>query len=156
MVCHGNICRSPMAEFIMKDLISKRGLSSWFYIASAATSREEIRNGVGNPVYPPAREELAKHGLSCERKRAVQLTGEDYYKYDYLIGMDENNLRNMRRLFGGDSQKKLYKLLTFAGEDRDISDPWYTGRFQDTYEDVLTGCQGLLNFLEKKYPFYCE
>ena len=149
-VCHGNICRSPMAEFVMKDLVSKAGLSHEFHIASAATSTEEIWNGVGNPVYPPARKELARHGISCEGKRAVQLTRADYEKYDYLIGMDSANIRNMLRILGGDPEKKVHKLLTFAGSDRDIADPWYTGNFSDTYADVEAGCKGLLDSLTMK------
>ena len=146
-VCWGNICRSPMAEFVMKDLVEKRGLSSCFHIASSATSTEEIWNGVGNPVYPPAKKELAKHGISCEGKRAVQLTKADYSKYDYLIGMDTANIRIMNRIAGGDPEGKIYKLLTFAGSGRDVADPWYTGDFEATYRDVLAGCEGFLEFI---------
>lgn len=146
-VCHGNICRSPMAEFILKDMVEKQGLADQFYISSAATSTEEIWNGSGNPVYPPAKAELAKHGLSCEGKRAVQLKREDYDKYDYLIGMDSANIRNMKRILGGDPQGKIYKLLSFAGSDRDVADPWYTGNFGETYRDVSMGCEGLLRML---------
>lgn len=149
-VCHGNICRSPIAEFVMKDLAAKAGLSDQFHIASAATSSEEIWNGVGNPVYPPAKAKLAEHGISCEGKRAVQLTKADYGKYDYLIGMDSANLRNMLRIFGGDPENKICKLLSFAGSDRDIADPWYTGEFGAAYNDVLEGCQALLQFLQEK------
>ncbi len=149
-ICHGNICRSPMAEFVMKVLVAQAGLSRQFHIASAATSTEEIWNGVGNPVYPPAREELARHGISCDGKRAVQLTRADYNKYDYLIGMDGANIRNMFRIFGGDPEKKIHKLLFFAGSDRDIADPWYTGNFADTYMDVEEGCKNLLSCLMKK------
>lgn len=148
-VCHGNICRSPMAEFVMKDLTEKSGQAGRFYIASAATSTEEIWNGVGNPVYPPAKAELARHGIGCEGKRAVQLTGEDYEKYDYLIGMDSANIRNMRRMLGGDPEEKIFKLLSFAGSEDDISDPWYTGNFDVTYRDVDRGCRGLLEYLLK-------
>ena len=146
-VCHGNICRSPMAEFIMKDLVSRAGLADNFYIASAATSTEEIWNGVGNLVYPPAKAKLAEHGIDCSGKRAVQLTRADYGKYDYLIGMDSANIRNMNRMLGGDPEKKVYKLLSFAGQDRDISDPWYTGDFEATYRDVMEGCTALLKYL---------
>ena len=146
-VCHGNICRSPMAEFIMKDIVSRAGLADNFYIASAATSTEEIWNGVGNPVYPPAKAKLAEHGIDCSGKRAVQLTRADYGKYDYLIGMDSANIRNMNRMLGGDPEKKVYKLLSFAGQDRDISDPWYTGDFEATYRDVMEGCTALLQYL---------
>ena len=115
-VCHGNICRSPMAEFVMKDLTEKARLSESFFISSAATSTEEIWNGVGNPVYPPAREELARHGIGCKGKRAVQLTRADYGQYDYLIGMDSANIRNMLRILGGDPERKVCKLLSFADE----------------------------------------
>ena len=146
-VCHGSICRSPMAEFVMKDLVKKKHLSNQFFIASAATSTEEIWHGVGNPVYPPAKAKLAEHGIGCEGKRAIQLTREDYVKYDYLIGMDSANIRNMRRMLGGDPEGKIYKLLSFSGSERDISDPWYTGDFETTYRDVLEGCQALLEQL---------
>ena len=147
-ICHGNICRSPMAEFIMKDLTSARGLSDQFYIASAATSSEEIWNGIGNPVYPPARAKLTEHGIACGGKRAVQLRREDYAQYDYLIGMDSANIRNMHRMLGGDPEGKVFKLLSFAGSDRDISDPWYTGDFDATYRDVVEGCEALLARLQ--------
>lgn len=146
-VCYGNICRSPMAEFIMKDLVSHAGLSPQFQIASAATSTEEIWNGIGNPVYPPARKKLAEHGISCDGKRAVQLTGADYQRYDYLIGMDSANIRNMIRICGGDPQHKISRLLSWAGAERDIADPWYSGDFDATYEDVLEGCRALLEAL---------
>ena len=149
-VCHGNICRSPMAEFVLKDMVSRAGIADRFYIASAATSTEEIWNGIGNPVYPPAREELARHGISCEGKRAVQLVKSDYGKYDYLIGMDSANIRNMQRMLGGDPDGKVYKLLSFSGLDRDISDPWYTGNFDETYRDVCLGCSGFLEYLREK------
>lgn len=148
-VCHGNICRSPMAEFVMKNLVAAQGLSDQFCIASAATSTEEIWNGIGNPVYPPARDKLAEHGIDCGGKRAVQLRREDYAKFDYLIGMDGANIRNMHRMLGGDPEGKIYKLLSFAGSDRDISDPWYTGDFDTTYRDVEEGCNALLAYLRK-------
>ncbi len=147
-ICHGNICRSPMAEFVMKNLTAARGLSDQFYIASAATSSEEIWNGIGNPVYPPARAKLAEHGIACGGKRAVQLRREDYAQYDYLIGMDSANIRNMHRMLGGDPEGKVFKLLSFAGSDRDISDPWYTGDFDATYRDVVEGCEALLARLQ--------
>ena len=150
-VCHGNICRSPIAEFVMKDLVKKAGLSDQFYIASAATSTEEIWNGIGNPVYPPAKAKLAEHGISCQGKRAVQLRRSDYEKYDYLIGMDCANIRNMHRILGGDPDGKIYKLLSFADSDRDISDPWYTGDFNATYRDVLEGCTALLTMLSSRF-----
>ena len=146
-VCHGNICRSPIAEFVMKDLVAKSNLSDHFHIASAATSSEEIWNGVGNPVYPPAKAKLAQHGIRCEGKRAVQLTRADYGRYDYLIGMDSANIRNMHRMLGGDPEGKIYKLLSFAGSNRDIADPWYTGNFDVAYEDIMEGCQALLDQL---------
>ena len=144
-VCHGNICRSPMAEFIMKNIVKQAGLFGEFEIASAATSTEEIWNGVGNPVYPPAKRELARHGLSCEGKRAVQVTVRDYHYYDYLIVMDQNNLRNLKRIVGADPDKKISMLLDYAGRPgQSVADPWYTGDFETTYRDVLDGCQGLL------------
>ena len=142
-VCHGNICRSPMAEFILKDMLKKAGLSSRVTVASSATSTEEIWNGVGNPVYPPAKRELALHGLSCEGKRAVQLTRADYDTYDLLIGMDSANIRNMHRILGGDPQGKIRKLMDYAGGG-DVADPWYTGSFDVTYRDIEAGCRGLL------------
>lgn len=139
-VCHGNICRSPMAEFVMKDLVKKAGLEPQFHIESAATSTEEI----GNPVYPPARRKLAEHGISCAGKTARQLRSEDYSRYDLLIGMDQANLRNTRRICGGDHEGKLRLLMEFAGHSGDVADPWYTGDFETTWRDVLAGCQGLL------------
>ena len=149
-ICHGNICRSPMAEFIMKDMVQKRGLLDLFYIASEATSTEEIWNGVGNPVYPPAREELLRHGIGCEGKRAVQVTRKDYGNYDYLICMDSNNLRNLSRIIGADKEGKVSLLLDYT-EDKgqSIADPWYTGKFGRTYEDIVRGCEGFLKYLEE-------
>ena len=149
-VCLGNICRSPMAEFIMKSIISERGLSDRFYIASAATSTEEIWNGVGNPVYPPAKRELAKHGISCEGKRAVQITKADYGKYDYILGMEERNIRNILRIVGKDPEHKVKLLLDYYDHPRDIADPWYTGNFESTYRDVVEGCEGFLLYLERE------
>ena len=143
-VCHGNICRSPMAEFMFKRMTEEQGLADRFVIASAATSDEEIWNGVGNPVYPPAREELLKHGISCKGKRAVQLTRKDYEKYDYILGMDEMNRRNMLRILGKDPEHKVHLLLDFSDDPRPISDPWYTGRFESTYDDILEGCAAFL------------
>ena len=145
-VCHGNICRSPMAEFVMKDLVCKAGLAADFSIASAATSTEEI----GNPVYPPARRKLAEHGISCAGKTARQLRREDYDRFDLLIGMDKANLRNMRRICGGDSEGKLTLLLNWTGHPGDVADPWYTGDFEATWQDVLAGCQALLTHLTKE------
>lgn len=146
-VCHGNICRSPMAEFVMKDLVQRAGREKDFQIASSATSTEEIWNGVGNPVYPPAKRELARHGLSCEGKRAVQVTKSDYSLWDMIICMDSKNLRNLHRIFGGDPDGKINKLMSFAGRDSDVSDPWYTGDFEGVYEDILEGCSALLETL---------
>ena len=139
-VCHGNICRSPMAEFVMKDLVGKAGLSEHFYIESAATSTEEI----GNSVYPPARRKLAEHGIGCDGKRARQLQRSDYDRFDLLIGMDDWNIRNMRLICGGDAEGKIRKLLDFTSRPGDVADPWYTGNFDATWRDVLEGCQGLL------------
>jgi len=144
-VCHGNICRSPMAEFIMKKLVSDSGLSDQFYIASSATSTEEL----GNSLYPPAKSELAKHGIGCAGKTAVQLRKTDYDKYDYFIGMDTANIRNMNRIFGSDKDGKIYKLLTFAGRSDDVSDPWYSRDFGTAYDDIEEGCKGLLEQLIK-------
>ena len=149
-VCHGNICRSPMAEFIFKDMVSKYDLSDQFYIASAATSTEEIWNGIGNPVYPPAKRELAKHGIFCEGKRAVHLKKADYDKYDYLIGMEERNRRNMLRILGKDPENKVSLLLDYVDEPGNIADPWYTGDFDSTYRDVVRGCEGFLTYLKTK------
>ena len=143
-VCHGNICRSPMAEFVMKDLVRKAGLESQFQIASAATSTEEI----GSPVYPPARRKLAEHGINCSGKTARQLTRADYDRYDLLIGRDNANLRNMRRICGGDSDGKIRLLLEFTGRSGEVADPWYTGDFETTWRDVLEGCSGLLSHLQ--------
>ena len=140
-VCHGNICRSPMAEFVMKDLLNKEGIEA--YVASAATSTEEI----GNPVHRGTRAKLGQYGISTEGKYAVQLTKSDYNKYDYLIGMDTDNIRNMLRILGSDPEGKVCKLLSFAGDDGDIADPWYTGNFDDTYDDVLKGCKALVKIL---------
>ena len=142
-VCHGNICRSPMAEFILKDMVKRQGIADEFVIASSATSTEEIFRGVGNPVYPPAREELAKHGISCQGKRAVQLQADDYDKYDLFIGMDSANIRNMTRILGGDPEGKIRKLMDYVGGG-DVADPWYSGNFQVTYRDIYSGCTALL------------
>lgn len=146
-VCHGNICRSPMAEFIMKKLVKEAGMQDLFYIASSATSAEEIWKGNGNPVYPPAKAELKKHGISCEGKYAVQLKSADYENYDYFIGMDSANIRNMRRILNNDKDEKIYKLLTFAGRSDDVADPWFSGDFETTYKDIEEGCYALLKYL---------
>ena len=146
-VCHGNICRSPMAEFIFKDMIRKQGLDQDFVVRSCATSTEEIWGDVGNPVYPPAQKELKKHGISCEDKRAVQLKKSDYDKYDLFIAMDSMNLRNIGRIFGKDPQNKVHKMMDYTDRKGDVADPWYTGRFDVTYTDILDGCKGLLESL---------
>ena len=145
-VCHGNICRSPMAEYIMKDLMKKAGLEDQFHIESAATSREEI----GNPVYPPARRKLAEHGISCEGHAARQLTAQDYEEYDLLIGMEGANLKNMQRICGGDPAGKMHRLLDYADRPGDVADPWYTSNFEATWRDVSTGCQDLLASIQNK------
>ena len=143
-VCHGNICRSPMAEFVMKNLVREAGVEGQFQIASAATSTEEI----GNPVYPPARRELARHGISCEGKRSIRLKREDYGAYDLLLGMDQWNLRNMERMLGGDPEGKIHLLMDYSRHPgQEVADPWYTGDFETTYRDVLEGCEGLLSHL---------
>ena len=142
-VCHGNICRSPMAEFVMKDLVEKAGADERFFIASAATSTEEI----GNPVYPPARRKLAEHGIGCAGKTARQMTAADYREYDLLIGMDSANLRNMRRICGGDPEGKIRLLMDFTDRPGDVADPWYTGDFETTWRDISAGCRGLLEWL---------
>ena len=142
-VCLGNICRSPMAEFVMKDLVRKVGMTSQFKVASAATSREEI----GNPVYPPARRKLSEHGIACDGHAARQLTKRDYDECNLLIGMDSANLRNMQRICGGDPDSKLRLLMDYTDRPGDVADPWYTGDFEATWQDVLAGCQGLLHKL---------
>ena len=145
-VCHGNICRSPMGEFILKDLAAKAGLADRFQIESAATSTEEI----GNPVYPPARQKLAQHGIDCAGKTARQLTAADYGRFDLLLGMDRANIRNMTRICGGDPQGKIHLLMEYAGHPgREVADPWYTGDFDAAWDDVLAGCQGLLRKIEE-------
>lgn len=148
-VCHGNICRSPMAEFILKKMVAERGLESEYLICSSATSTEEIRNGIGNPVYPPARAELGKHGIDPGTKRAVQLKSEDYSKYDLFIGMDSANIRNMYRILGGDPDGKIRKLMDYTGRGGDVADPWYSDRFDVAYRDIYDGCTGLLDELTK-------
>ena len=140
-VCHGNICRSPMAQYIFAQRAAARGIAC--VTDSAATSREEI----GNPVYPPARRKLAEHGISCNGHAARQLTNQDYDKYDLLIGMDSANLRNMYRICGGDFAGKLHLLMDYTDHPRDVADPWYTEDFESTWRDVLEGCQGLLKEL---------
>ena len=149
-VCHGNICRSPMAEFIFKKMLEEKGLSGEFSVASCATSSEEISfNGVGNPVYPPARAELKKHGIDCGNKRAVQLKKSDYNEYDLIIGMDSNNIRNMHRIFGGDGDNKIRKLMDYTQRGGDVADPWYSDRFDIAYRDIYDGCDALLKSFSK-------
>ncbi len=142
-ICHGNICRSPMAEFVMKDMIETLGRSADFHIASAATSTEEI----GSPVHRGTRERLAREGISVAGKTAVQMNRSDYERYDFLIGMDQRNVINMQRIAGGDPQGKISRLLDFTGNPRDIADPWYTGDFDRTYNDVCEGLKALLRKL---------
>ena len=144
-ICHGNICRSPMAEFIMKDLVKKAGLEQGFPIESAATSAEEI----GNPVYPPARRKLAEHGIDCSGKTARQLRNSDYEKYDLLIGMEHANLQNMYRICGGDFSNKMHLLMDFTDHPGEVADPWYTGDFDTTWRDVTDGCHALLHHIQK-------
>ena len=146
-ICWGNICRSPMAEFIMKDLVEKNGLSSEFYIESAATSTEEI----GNPIYPPAKSELARHKigvpgneLGLSQKRARQMTRADYDRFDYIIGMENLNLSYMNRILGGDPEEKVHLMMDFTDHPEDIDDPWYTGDFSGVYKQILEGCECLL------------
>lgn len=146
-VCHGNICRSPMAEFIFRDMLQKQGLCDSFSVSSCATSTEEIWGGHGNPVYPPAKAELQKHGLSCEGKYAIQLKRSDYDKYDLFICMDSNNIRNATRILGADPMDKLRLLMSYTERTYDVSDPWYTGRFDVTYADIYEGCDCLLKSL---------
>ena len=146
-VCHGNICRSPMAEFIFKDMVKQRGVQDDFAICSSATSTEEIYGGIGNPVYPPARAVLADHGIDPGGKCAVQLKKSDYEKYDFFVGMDSANIRNMRRIFGGDRAGKIHKLLEYAHSAADVSDPWYTRDFDRCYADIYKGCKALLTAL---------
>ncbi len=145
-VCLGNICRSPMAEFVMKKLVKDLKREDEFIIESAATSYEEI----GNSVYPPAKRELLKHGITCDGKRAVKLLKEDYSKYDYIIGMEDSNIRNMMRIFSSDPENKVKKLLDYTVMGGNIDDPWYTGEFDITYDLVLEGCKGLLYHIDGK------
>ena len=147
MICHGNICRSTMAEFVFKDMVRKAGLDKMFIIESAGTSSEEV----GNPVHYGTRKKLREHNISCEGKRARQLVRSDYEKYDYLLGMDSYNVINTKRRVGKDDNKKIKRLLDFAPHPRDIADPWYTDNFDITYEDVVEGCTYFLSYLRKEY-----
>ena len=144
-VCHGNICRSTMAEFVMKHLVEKQGLQDQFEIASAATSTEEI----GNPVYPPAQRKLAEHGINCEGKRARVMTREDFNYYDHIVVMDNENLQSIKWLFGKDKDHKVRLLMDYTDRPGEVADPWYTGDFEATRRDVLEGCEGLLEYVKK-------
>ncbi|MBE6939620.1 MAG: low molecular weight phosphotyrosine protein phosphatase [Ruminococcaceae bacterium] len=149
-VCHGNICRSPMAEYVMKDLVARAGRSEEFYIESAATSSEEI----GNPVYPPARRKMAQHGIDCSGHQARRMTRADYDRWDLLIGMDRENLRGMQRHCGGDPEGKIHLLMEFTDRPQaQVADPWFTGDFDATWRDVNAGCRGLLAWLDRAADF---
>ena len=143
-VCLGNICRSPMAEFIFKDMIDKKGLSNNFKINSAATSYEEI----GNDIHYGAREKLIQKGIPFSKRKAIRIEPEDYKKYDYIIGMEESNIRNIKRIVGNDNENKIFRLLDYSEKPRDIADPWYTGNFEETYNDIVEGLEGLIKYLE--------
>ena len=143
-ICHGNICRSPMAEFMLKDMIRYRGIDQYIQVASAATSREEI----GNDIHPGTKAKLDEANVPYAKRKARQITRADYENYDYIIAMDEENIRGLRRIIGGDPQGKISRLLSFAGQERDIADPWYTGNFDATYDDILVGLSGLLRKLQ--------
>ena len=149
-VCHGNICRSPSAEIVMKKLIKEAGAEDRFFVASSATSTEEIFGGVGNPVYPPMAAELRRHGLSPEGKRAVQLAASDLEKYDMFIGMDSANIRNMKRMLGEGRERKISKLMDYTSRGGDVADPWYSERFDVALADLEEGCKGLFELLLSK------
>jgi len=144
-VCHGNICRSPMAEFVMKDMVEKAGLSKEIHVASAATTTD----GIGNPVYPPARRKLAEHGIGCEGKTARQMRWPDYERYDLIIGMDQENLRDLRHICLDDPEGKIHLLMDYTDRPGDVADPWYTRDFEATWRDVEEGCRALLAWLRK-------
>lgn len=145
-ICHGNICRSPMAEFIFKDMVARRGIADRFFIDSAATSTEEIGNG----VYPPARQELARHGIACGGHRARQITSQDYQDFDYILCAETYNIRNLRRIIPQDPEGKICRVLDFSVHPRDIADPWYFGNFDATYSDIVEGCEGFLAQLKRE------
>lgn len=149
-VCHGNICRSPSAEIIMREMLKKARLEDKVEVASSATSSEEIWNGIGNPVYPPMAAELKRHGLDPSGKRAVQLKKDDYDKYDLFIGMDSANIRNMTRIFGSDPQNKIRKLMEYTSRGGDVADPWYNGNFDVTFRDVSDGCYELMKIIKEQ------
>ena len=142
-VCHGSICRSPMAKYVLQDIVDKRGIAGDFYIDCAAMTYEEI----GNPVYPPDRQLLNGKGINCDGYAARHISKDDYGNYDYIIGMDAENMRDLRYEFGTDTEGKIYRLLDFTDRPRDIADPWYTRQFDVCYDDVLRGCEGLLKEL---------
>lgn len=147
-VCLGNICRSPMAEFIFKDMLEKSGLEGDVIAQSSATSDENVYRGVGAQVYPPAKRILSSHGISCEGKRAVQLRKSDYEKYDLFVCMDSSNVRNARYIFGGDKDNKIRKLMDFTSRPGNVADPWYTDDFETAYDDIVLGCKGLLEYIK--------
>ncbi len=148
-VCHGNICRSPMAEFIFKRMLEEEGLSEEILVSSSATSNEEILGNIGNPIYPPAREELRKHGISCEGKRARRLCAEDAAHYDLFVGMDSANIRNMHRILGEKAHARIKKLMDYTSRGGDVADPWYSDRFDIAYRDIYDGCRGLMDAVKK-------
>ena len=145
-ICHGNICRSPMAEFVLKDMVKKQGVEKEFYIKSSATSSEEI----GNDIHYGTRDKLIQNGISFTKRKAVKLRAEDYKKYDYIIGMEKSNVINIKRIVGEDVDDKIYRLLDFSDTPRDIADPWYTGNFEITFNDIVEGCNGFLKCLKDK------
>jgi protein-tyrosine phosphatase len=151
-VCHGNICRSPMAEFVFKDMVKNRGLSDLFHIASAATSTEEIGNG----VHSGTRKVLSRLSISTEGKRAVQMTVRDYNEYDYIVAMEQRNITNIHRIIGKDTQNKVKRILDYSQRPRDIDDPWYTGDFEQTYEEIREGCEALLQAILEEYKLQLE
>lgn len=142
-VCHGNICRSPMAEFVFRHMVEKKHLSDKFCITSSATSREEI----GNSVHSGTKRKLSEVGIPCEGKTAIQLTKKDYEIYDYIICMESYNIKNALRIVGADKDRKIHRLLDFTSRPRDIADPWYTGNFDETYNDIIEGCEALLDYV---------
>lgn len=159
-ICHGNICRSTMAEFVMKDIVNKNNMAEAFHIESSATHTDEIWNGVGSPVYPPARAKLREHGIGTDdnelgvsEKRARLTRRDDYDRFDFIIGMDYANIRDLNRLFGGDPENKVSKMLDYTDRDGDVADPWYTGDFSATWRDVSEGCHGLFRqiLMDKRF-----
>lgn len=148
-VCHGNICRSPMAEFVFRHIAEKNGEKGDLTVCSSATSTEEIWNGVGSPLYPPAAEQLRLHKIAYTNRRAVLLERSDYGRYDMFVGMDSANVRNMHRIFGGDPDNKIFKLMEFTGKGGEVSDPWYTRRFDKAYNDIYKGCEALYKYLKE-------